>query len=165
MKLKQNILVAGLYLISAMGMSPVARANAEDFSNNKMILHCASHNYHYSECYAGRGYVRLVRQVSSSSCIEGSSWGYNSWSGNIWVDRGCRADFEVMENSNDSLLVTCESNNYQYNRCGSGAYIGRAELESQYSNAPCVYGSSWGYDSQSIWVSNGCRAVFRTYRW
>jgi hypothetical protein len=38
------------------------------------------------------GRVRLVRRLSDAPCYEGRSWGYNS--GGIWVDRGCRAEFE-----------------------------------------------------------------------
>jgi Protein of unknown function (DUF3011) len=37
--------------------------------------------------------VRLVRQRSDTDCILGRTWGYDPRG--IWVDRGCRADFEV----------------------------------------------------------------------
>jgi hypothetical protein len=30
----------------------------------------------------------------------------------------------------------------------------------QISSSPCVEGRSWGVNQNSIWVSNGCRAVF-----
>lgn len=40
-----------------------------------------------------RGGVRLVHQRSQAECREGYSWGYDRRG--IWVDRGCRADFEV----------------------------------------------------------------------
>ncbi|MBI2818280.1 MAG: DUF3011 domain-containing protein [Acidobacteria bacterium] len=40
-----------------------------------------------------RGGVRLARQISGSPCNQGSTWGYDSRG--IWVDRGCRAEFEV----------------------------------------------------------------------
>src|SRR5688572_8832521 len=36
------------------------------------------------------------------------------------------------------------------------------------SNAPCRLNYSWGYDSDRIWVDNGCRAIFEvdtTGRW
>jgi hypothetical protein len=38
--------------------------------------------------------VRLVRRLSDAPCVEGRSWGYNQ--NEIWVDRGCRAEFEVI---------------------------------------------------------------------
>lgn len=42
---------------------------------------------------AGRGDVRLVRQVSRAPCVEGRSWGRER--GGVWVDQGCRAEFET----------------------------------------------------------------------
>jgi len=39
------------------------------------------------------GVVRLVNQRSESACVEGRTWGFTRNS--VWVDRGCRADFEV----------------------------------------------------------------------
>jgi hypothetical protein len=43
-----------------------------------------------------RGGVRLGRRLSDSDCIQGSSWGYDN--GGVWVDKGCRADFELQGN-------------------------------------------------------------------
>ncbi len=40
-----------------------------------------------------RGGVRLVRKLSDAPCIQGRTWGYDR--NRIWVDRGCRAVFEV----------------------------------------------------------------------
>jgi len=37
--------------------------------------------------------VRLVRRLSNSPCVRGRSYNYNSRE--IWVDDGCRAEFEV----------------------------------------------------------------------
>jgi Protein of unknown function (DUF3011) len=37
--------------------------------------------------------VRLVKQRSESKCVEGYSWG--TAPGSVWVDHGCRGDFEV----------------------------------------------------------------------
>jgi len=39
------------------------------------------------------GGVRLTRQISESACRIGYSWGYDR--SGIWVDHGCRAEFEV----------------------------------------------------------------------
>jgi hypothetical protein len=38
-----------------------------------------------------RSGVRLVRQLSRSSCIEGRTWGMTR--DGVWVSRGCRAEF------------------------------------------------------------------------
>jgi len=40
-----------------------------------------------------RGGVKIVRQISESSCRLGYSWGYDR--DNVWVDHGCRAEFQV----------------------------------------------------------------------
>ncbi|WP_462116761.1 DUF3011 domain-containing protein, partial [Lysobacter xanthus] len=42
----------------------------------------------------GRGDVRFVRQLSRAACIEGRSWGVDRRG--VWVDGGCRAEFEVV---------------------------------------------------------------------
>jgi hypothetical protein len=43
-----------------------------------------------------RNGVRLMRTLGNSQCTEGSNWGYNNSS--IWVNNGCRADFEMQGN-------------------------------------------------------------------
>ena len=47
---------------------------------------------HYCETN-GRGRVQLARQRSESACTEGYSWGQDGRG--VWVDHGCRADFNV----------------------------------------------------------------------
>lgn len=55
---------------------------------------CSSDNGRRVYCDADtRGGVRLVRRIGGSPCQEGSTWGYDSRG--IWVDRGCRAEFDV----------------------------------------------------------------------
>jgi len=44
-----------------------------------------------------RNGVRLMRTLGNSQCTEGTNWGYSS--GSIWVNNGCRADFEMQGNS------------------------------------------------------------------
>jgi hypothetical protein len=57
-------------------------------------LTCSSNDMRRQFCAADtRGGVRLLRQRSDASCRQGSTWGYNRQG--IWVDRGCRADFEI----------------------------------------------------------------------
>jgi hypothetical protein len=58
-------------------------------------IYCASDDGKRHTCAIntnGTG-VRLVNQRSGSACEEGRTWGVNR--SGIWVDRGCRADFEV----------------------------------------------------------------------
>jgi hypothetical protein len=47
---------------------------------------------HYCDVDTSRG-VRLLKQRSGSPCDQDRTWGYDRRG--IWVDRGCRADFEV----------------------------------------------------------------------
>jgi len=59
-----------------------------------MTIYCASDNMERNYCNADtRNGVRIIRQRSESDCIYGRTWGYDRRG--IWVDRGCRADFEV----------------------------------------------------------------------
>jgi hypothetical protein len=55
---------------------------------------CESRNNSYQTCPVdGSNGVRLSRQLSSQGCWEGDTWGYDR--NRIWVDRGCRAEFQV----------------------------------------------------------------------
>jgi len=59
------------------------------------VVSCASDDMHRHYCSADtRGGVRLLKQRSDSSCRQGYSWGYDRRG--IWVDHGCRADFQVI---------------------------------------------------------------------
>lgn len=40
-----------------------------------------------------RGGVQLQRQLSNAACWKNQTWGYDR--DGIWVDRGCRAEFEI----------------------------------------------------------------------
>lgn len=63
-------------------------------NNNSFIVSCASDDMRRNYCDTDtRNGVRLVRQRSEAACRQGVSWGYDRRG--IWVDRGCRADFEV----------------------------------------------------------------------
>lgn len=60
------------------------------------LVRCESIEGHYSTCSIGEdAEVRLAHTISSAICSEGTSWGFDSRRGYIWVDDGCRADFEV----------------------------------------------------------------------
>ena len=58
-------------------------------------FYCESGDMRRHWCSEGlNGTVRLVRQRSDAACIQGRTWGRDR--GGVWVDRGCRADFEVV---------------------------------------------------------------------
>ena len=61
---------------------------------NAPTINCSSNNGKRNFCSAdtSRG-VSMVRQISGTPCVQGDTWGYNR--GQIWVDRGCRADFRL----------------------------------------------------------------------
>lgn len=63
--------------------------------NRAQAIYCASDDgrRHICPFNANGGTVRLVTQKSGSNCVQGRTWGFTT--AGIWVDRGCRADFEV----------------------------------------------------------------------
>jgi hypothetical protein len=116
--------------------------------------------------------VRIARQLSNSPCIEGQTWGYSGNS--VWVSEGCRAVFAYDDGNRDRGVVfpgppdqpgggpaeiTCESIDNKREECAISMRI-RVRIARQLSNSPCVEGQTWGYSGNSIWVSDGCRAVF-----
>lgn len=57
--------------------------------------------------------------------------------------------------------VKCESPRNSFWSCYTGARFDQIEVIEQLSAAPCLPGQSFGYERGSVWVDNGCRAVFR----
>ncbi len=121
-----------------------------------------------------RGGVQLVRKISrAAACIEGRNWGYNR--NGVWVSQGCRAEFPRV-----ATVATSNSGGYYGNNHGIGGRLFRCEsidgaprecaantragvqLVRQLSSAPCIQGRTWGYGRNGIWVSQGCRAEFRS---
>jgi len=61
-------------------------------------LTCSSNDGGYHYCRADtHNQVQLTQQLSGSPCQQGYSWGYD-YRG-IWVDRGCRAQFQYGNNN------------------------------------------------------------------
>ncbi|WP_133499930.1 DUF3011 domain-containing protein [Cognatilysobacter terrigena] len=57
-------------------------------------LRCESDKGRRHSCaISTEGSVRLVKQLSHTACIEGDTWGVDARG--LWVDHGCRAEFEV----------------------------------------------------------------------
>lgn len=64
------------------------------------LIYCASDDMHRHGCEVDtHDGVFLVRQRSGSDCIFNRTWGFDRRG--IWVDNGCRADFEVMDRHNE----------------------------------------------------------------
>ncbi len=72
-------------------------AAVEEYNDSAKILSlkCESEDMNYRFCPAGATVrqVRLVRQISGSPCEETRTWGWKS--DGVWVNKGCRAEFEV----------------------------------------------------------------------
>lgn len=94
-------------------------------NDNSTTITCASTNGRRTDCNADtRGGVRMVRQLGSSTCIQGSTWDYDSRG--IWVDHGCRADFAVSggdnrgyDRSGQSRLTIEPNNNISWQSQGT----------------------------------------------
>jgi hypothetical protein len=58
------------------------------------VITCSSDDMHRHYCSANTtSGVRMVQQRSQAACSQGYSWGTNRQG--IWVDHGCRADFQL----------------------------------------------------------------------
>lgn len=132
------------------------------------VVRCESNDNRTQRCSIdSRGGVQLVRQLSSSACTEGRSWGYDS--NGIWVSQGCRAEFRsgggyygnqgYGQGNGYGQVIRCESKDNRPVRCAANT-SGGVQLVRKLSGASCTQGRSWNYDRSGIWVSQGCRADF-----
>ncbi len=130
--------------------------------DNGYDIYCASDdgNRHFCPARTSMG-VRLARQRSGAECIFGRTWGYTRRG--IWVDQGCRADFDLgavgNSGSSQTQVVPCSSDDMRWHTCQADTTSG-VRLHRQRSEADCIYGTTWGYDDRGIWVDRGCRAEF-----
>jgi Protein of unknown function (DUF3011) len=89
-----------LFLFFGMALLMLAlpgRASAQ----TSHIVSCSSGDMHYHTCSVGpNSGIRLVRQRSESPCERGRSYGVRG--NQIWVDHGCRAEFEVLTGNDRS---------------------------------------------------------------
>jgi hypothetical protein len=64
-------------------------------------IRCESIDNAYRVCPVDtRGGVRLSQQLSSQGCWQNDTWGYDR--NRIWVNRGCRAEFQIGGSSRSS---------------------------------------------------------------
>ncbi|HUR80451.1 MAG TPA: DUF3011 domain-containing protein [Thermoanaerobaculia bacterium] len=116
-------------------------------------VRCESIDNRMQDCKVGTGFVTLSQKLSDKNCIYGTTWGYND--GKIWVKEGCRAEFNFTERA----TLTCESLNGEPGLCFADTSEG-VRLVRRISDSKCDFGRDWGWDSNGIWVQNGCRAEF-----
>ncbi|MFY9804653.1 MAG: DUF3011 domain-containing protein [Candidatus Acidiferrales bacterium] len=131
---------------------------------------CASNDGGRQYCAADtRAGVRLLRQNSQSPCVQNQTWGFDGR--NVWVDRGCRAVFQLgyaavpggpgsPALAPGTYVVTCESNKNHRRYCEINDPRSQVNLLQQLGSNPCTHGATWGNDGLGIWVDRGCRATF-----
>jgi len=142
----------------------------------QQVFNCSSDDGHRHYCSAQTHHadVNMVKQHSDARCEEGYSWGRDHHG--VWVDHGCRADFEIVRRDQDRdnayrtddynrrqgmQAISCSSDDGGRHYCAADTRRG-VRLFKQVSDARCEEGRSWGYDQRGIWVDHGCRADFQT---
>src|ERR1700720_1680539 len=84
-------LTAAVLLMITLGCRPL---HAAPVPQSALRMSCSSDDMHRHVCLVDTtGGVQMVHQKSQAKCIQNSTWGYDNRG--IWVDRGCRAEFEV----------------------------------------------------------------------
>lgn len=144
-------------------------------SGNYQTVRCESSGSRRYCAMNTRYGVRLERQLSSTSCREGRTWGIER--DRIWVDQGCRGEFVAAGGSGStgggwggsggssgsgSDFVRCESTGSRRS-CPMDTRYG-VVLERQLSSTSCRQNQSWGFDRNGVWVDRGCRGEFRSTR-
>ena len=177
----RGLVISAVGLVAAGVFAPAMAAPqyyGGGYGTTTASVRCESNDGRTRRCnVAGSGNMRaqLVRQISRSACIEGRTWGSDR--GSIWVTGGCRADFQISNYGNASggygygnygdqygfgRLFRCESNDGRLRECAANTRAG-VQLVKQLSRAACIEGRTWGYGRNGIWVTDGCRAEFRSY--
>ncbi|WP_255555822.1 DUF3011 domain-containing protein [Lysobacter soyae] len=144
-----------------------------DRGGNGQVFECASVRNDYRECAVpGRGNAVIIRQISKNACVEGRTWGQRN--GTVWVQKGCRAQFQARsgwgngrggrwDNNNgrygNTSSFLCESIDGRQNYCGTNTR-GEVRFRRQISKSACIEGRTWGIDRRGVWVAGGCRAEF-----
>jgi hypothetical protein len=86
-----TLITAAFILAIALESKPAHAAPAPQAA---LRMSCDSNDMHRRVCTVDTtGGVQMVHQKSQAKCILNTSWGYDNRS--IWVDHGCRAEFEV----------------------------------------------------------------------
>lgn len=86
-------------LCAALAIALVVPAMPAEAWRGRIV--CESRNRNFNECRVRTdNQVRLVRQLSRDECRRNRSWGFDS--NRIWVDRGCRAEFEFGRDNRSS---------------------------------------------------------------
>jgi hypothetical protein len=91
-RIRPSVVLAAAAVIGTLCLLYEAGAQSKLDGPGRIL--CSSVNGQRVYCDADtKDGVRLVRQLSDFPCDQGTTWGYDSRG--IWVDQGCRAEFEV----------------------------------------------------------------------
>src|SRR3546814_16041075 len=107
------------------------------------------------------GFVIALAAASLAGCVGygyPGDYGYGGYpNGSYPGDRYPGSNYPGSGYGNST--VRCESKDRRTRHCNIDTR-GGVRLTRRLSDASCVQGRSWGYDSRGVWVSNGCRAEF-----
>lgn len=121
------------------------------------------------------GSVHIERQLSSSPCRQGESWGVSEGENSppgVWVSRGCRATFSYSTRGGSrgsysayagtpyDFELECESLRGEWKHCNVDQ-VHSARVEIIAGNDACNVYKSWGVDDTGIWVRGNCQGAFR----
>ncbi|HSA93680.1 MAG TPA: DUF3011 domain-containing protein [Terriglobales bacterium] len=84
---------------------------------------------------------------------------FNGRTGQVVINESDYLYLPVQNATSTSQYIRCESGNNERRYCRIDSR-GGVRLSRQLSDARCTQGSTWGYDSEGVWVDNGCRAEF-----
>jgi Protein of unknown function (DUF3011) len=136
----------------------------DPFANIGERVVCASAERGRAECPADTRFgVRLVQRISKAACEEGRGWGTVERA--IWVDRGCRGEFEVGGPERDQVVspqvrrFSCGSEGGR-TTCPTGGIATGVRLVEDRSGGRCRQGTTWGSADTLIWTDRGCRGLF-----
>jgi hypothetical protein len=130
---------------------------------DRFEFNCASKDEKYRECQMPiDGRARLVKRKSDAPCVEGRSWGQRR--DRVWVDHGCRAQFEVVRGGGGGSAdsIECRSQNERYRECPIRSGY-EARITRDYTGR-CRKDSTWGNRPGVVWVTSGCQGRFDLVR-
>jgi hypothetical protein len=166
------------YVRAFIGVAVVGVVAGTGFTQDRpsdVTVQCASQDGRRVSCPAKlEGYTfKDLRKRSDAPCEAGRNWGYTERG--VWVDNGCRADFEFEyvsgapgEQSDtyssaaaDERVVECASDDGRREECGADLRGMRFTDVRQHSRSTCEIGRNFGYNDRGVWVDEGCRGEFR----
>jgi hypothetical protein len=145
----------GQFILAKTGAARRATSNTRMLEG---IVVCESNDRGKKRCAADTtAGVQIIRNLSEDNCRFGREWNYDA--SGIWVSKGCRAEFAIKATKPRAHAMTCESRNNANEICLGDTRFG-IDLVRQFGNNPCILGKTWGFDTQGVWVTDGCRALF-----